>query len=119
MRQRGGWIVSQICCRPIRQNLYPSINIWLDPSNVIGVGHCRRDSPSKKVGAARLDSDSVGIPEALSDFCDIDALWKSRDDFLARGGGMAVLHEGQVVSWCVADLALEDVVEVGIITLPA
>jgi RimJ/RimL family protein N-acetyltransferase len=71
-----------------------------------------------KVDAALLDCPSVQIPEELTDFCDIDGMWFSRDDFLARGGGMAVVHEGRVVSWCVADLALDDVVEVGIITLP-
>ncbi len=72
-----------------------------------------------KLDAAILGGQGPVIPDVLQDFCDIDEMWKSQEVFLKRGGGMAVVHENQVVSWCVADLVTDDVVEVGIITLPA
>lgn len=45
--------------------------------------------------------------------------WNSADDFLQRGVGMCLLHGETIVSWCLADCASRERIEIGIHTDPA
>jgi GNAT superfamily N-acetyltransferase len=44
--------------------------------------------------------------------------WHSLEKFFSEGGGMAVLHEGRVVGWSLADCYYQDQIDIGIVIAP-
>jgi RimJ/RimL family protein N-acetyltransferase len=68
---------------------------------------------------ALLDDPEITFPEAIRGWMEIEDLWWSVNNFLAKGISYVVLHEGKIVSWCAPDCLAGDRIDVGIITHPA
>ena len=73
----------------------------------------------RRVDAALLDDTAIVFPDPVRGFFDVEEMWWTRDNFLARGASFCVVHEGQVVAWCTSDCAAGDQIDVGIVTHPA
>ncbi len=72
-----------------------------------------------RVDQALLHSSTITIPDDFMEWSRFEAGWGSVENFLEKGAGFAVVHEGQAVSWCSAVSVAGDQIEVGILTLPA
>jgi tetratricopeptide (TPR) repeat protein len=49
---------------------------------------------------------------------DIEEMWGTEENFLAKGASFAALYEGKVVAWCTPDCVAGDQIDVGIFTHP-
>jgi GNAT superfamily N-acetyltransferase len=65
-------------------------------------------------GAVKVD-----IPEDLQGEVSLASLWGSVEGYIRQGMGMAVIHNGQAVTICRAVCATQDILEIGIDTLPS
>jgi len=70
----------------------------------------------------RIDQDLLGnpalsIPEDMPN--GIQASWADLDYFVAKGAGFCVLHQNQIVAWCMAECVAGDRIDVGVRTVPA
>lgn len=59
------------------------------------------------------------IPEDLQGEVNLAVLWGSLEGYIRQGMGMAVVHDHQVVTICRAVCATNEILEIGIDTLPA
>ncbi len=69
----------------------------------------------------RLDRElleRVSFPPSMDDWFDADQMWGSMENFLEKGISYCLLQGDQVVSWCSADCAAGERIDVGIITHP-
>ncbi|NIM95863.1 MAG: GNAT family N-acetyltransferase [Anaerolineales bacterium] len=71
------------------------------------------------VNRSFFNNPDITFPEDVRSWSDIEGQWGSLDNFFEKGVSYCVVHEGEVVSWCVPDCVAEDQIEVGIITHPA
>jgi GNAT superfamily N-acetyltransferase len=65
-----------------------------------------------------LDDPAVNLGDSIIDFDLIDIHWGSLDHFLTSGVGFCVLTGNQVASWCQADCAAGNQIDIGIETHP-
>ncbi len=59
------------------------------------------------------------IPDDLQGEVNLDVLWGSVEGYILQGMGMAVIHNEQAVTICRAVCATQEILEIGIDTLPA
>lgn len=71
----------------------------------------------RTIDHALLEDASLIIPDHIEDW--IDGNWGGVENYLARGFGMCITHEGRVVSWSLCDCVSGKRCEIGIQTDPA
>ncbi len=67
-----------------------------------------------RVNQEFLKRTDLDIPDHLTNW--MKANWGSIEDFLGRGFGFAMIHNNNVVSWCIADCVSGEECEIGIRT---
>lgn len=73
----------------------------------------------KKIEEYPLQSPAFELSEDMRDWFDVQEMWGSTENFLAKGVSFCVLHGSQVVAWCTPDCTAGDQIDVGIFTKPA
>jgi len=73
----------------------------------------------RRMDTTLLDDATVVFREAVRDWVDIEQVWWTMENLLAKGASFVVVHEGQVVAWCTPDCVAGDRIDVGVITHPA
>ncbi|MBN1659479.1 MAG: GNAT family N-acetyltransferase [Anaerolineae bacterium] len=73
----------------------------------------------RRIDRALLHDPHVVFPEEVREWMDIEQMWWTEDNFLARGVSFVVLHGQEVVTWCVPDCVVGARIDVGIVTHPA
>jgi RimJ/RimL family protein N-acetyltransferase len=66
---------------------------------------------------ALLAEQGLRLPQHIVD--SIRLGWENEANFLENGFGLAALHHGEMVCWCLADVTVGDRCEIGIETVPA
>lgn len=64
-----------------------------------------------------LSQHSLNLPKNISDSIRIG--WENKQTFLQNGFGFVVLHDEEIVCWCLADVTVGNACEIGIETVPA
>ena len=78
--------------------------------------HIPADYQVHRLDARLLERCAGRIPEHIFEW--MQANWGGVQPFLQRGFGFCLLHDDNIVSWCIGDCASGDRCEVGIHTLP-
>jgi GNAT superfamily N-acetyltransferase len=82
---------------------------------------CRPDLPEgyelRAINQDLLANSDLLVPEAIPET--IELLWGDISQLVSRGAGLCIVHDDRVVSWCLADCASNDRIEIGVRTLPA
>jgi RimJ/RimL family protein N-acetyltransferase len=73
----------------------------------------------RRVDRALWHDAGVVFPGAMREWIDIEEVWRTEENFFARGISFAVLHGQEVVAWCTPDCVAGDRIDVGIMTHPA
>jgi RimJ/RimL family protein N-acetyltransferase len=66
-----------------------------------------------------FENSQIVFPDEMREWFDIEEMWWTKENFFSKGISFAVVHEGEIVSWCTPDCVAGDQIDVGIITLRA
>ena len=73
----------------------------------------------RRLDRALLAGTEVVFAGDLRDWIDIEQVWGTEENLLARGVSFVVLHGREVVAWCTPDCVAGDRIDVGVMTDPA
>jgi RimJ/RimL family protein N-acetyltransferase len=73
----------------------------------------------RRLDRALLDDTDVAFPDPLREWMDIEQVWWTVENFLAKAVSFVVVHGAEVVAWCTPDCVAGDRMDVGVITHPA
>ena len=81
--------------------------------------HIPEEYTVRRLDRALWDDPAIFFADALRDWMDVEQVWWSVENFLAKGVSFVVLRDAEVVAWCTPDCAAGDQIDVGVITDPA
>lgn len=70
----------------------------------------------RRVDHELLNDPGIIFPDPLREWIDLEQVWGTKENFLAKGISFCVLHDQEVVVWCTPDCVADDRIDVGIIT---
>jgi RimJ/RimL family protein N-acetyltransferase len=73
----------------------------------------------QRVDQTLLHESEVAFTDQVREWMDIEQMWGTEENFLAKGISYVGVYDREVVSWCSPDCVAGDQMDIGIFTLPA